>query len=188
MKSLYGKLFKLWFFLRALGLKLLVQLLDAHAPTAARTNASRCILLPFKNILPDYIASATVHYMPDTLLLIYLQFFQPKELDKSEIMIDRLKDQLKFYSPLVNRFERPDYRMKRLSDPKGIVMDIIEQENVENDYKIMAEQKFMTFLRQILTGNLTGWNSWLDIHDEFLRLVSADFKKLQEKYNTILNE
>ena len=139
--------------------------------------------------MPDIISTITLVWsVISTLLLIYLQFFRRKELDKSEIMIGRLKDQLKFYSPLVNRFERPDYRMKRLSDPKGIVMDIIEQENVEKDYKIMAEQQFMTLLRQILSGNLTGWNSWLDIHDEFLRLVSADFMKLQEKYNTFLKE
>jgi hypothetical protein len=103
-------------------------------------------------------------------------------------MIDRLKDQLKFYSKLVNRFERPDYRMRRLSDPKGIVMESIEQENVEKDYKLMAEQDLMTLLRQILSGNLVGWNTWLEIHDEFSRLVSIDFKKLQEKYDTILKD
>ena len=139
--------------------------------------------------MSDIIPTITLVWsVISTLLLIYLLFFRRKELDKSEIMIGRLKDQLRFYSPLVNRFERPDYRMKRLSDPKGIVMDIIEQENVEKDYKIMAEQQFMILLRQILSGNLTGWNSWLDIHDEFLRLVSADFMKLQIKYNSILKE
>ena len=139
--------------------------------------------------MSDIIPTITLVWsVISTLLLIYLLFFRRKELDKSEIMIGRLKDQLRFYSPLVNRFERPDYRMKRLSDPKGIVMDIIEQENVEKDYKIMAEQQFMILLRQILSGNLTGWNSWLDIHDEFLRLVSADFMKLQKKYNSILKE
>jgi len=122
-----------------------------------------------------------------TLLLIYLQFFRPKEFDKSEIMIDRLKDQLKFYSPLVSRVERADYRAKRRSDPKGCLMEIILQENIEKHYKIMAEPELQKLLNQIIRGNLTGWNTWLDVQDEFLRLVTADFKNLQEKYDSLLS-
>ncbi len=121
-----------------------------------------------------------------TSYIIYKEYFRPKEFDKSEIMIDRLKDQLKFYSPLVSSVERVDYRAQRTGDPKGIILEIIRQENVEKEYKMMAEPDFKMLLAQILGGNLMYWNTWLDVHDEFVRLVSTDFKKLQEKYNSLL--
>ena len=103
-------------------------------------------------------------------------------------MIDRLKDQLKFYSPLVSRVERADYRAKRRSDPKGCLTEIILQENIEKDYKIMPEPDMQKLLHQILSGNLMGWNTWLDVQDEFMRLATADFTKLQEKYDSLLSD
>jgi hypothetical protein len=137
--------------------------------------------------MTDFIPTITfIWSIISIILLIYLQLFRPRELDKTEIMIDRLKDQLKFYSPLENYFERPDYRMKRLTDPKGVVLEIIEKENIERNYKVMAERDLKRLLRQIISGNLSGWNTWLDIHDEFRSLVSSDFKMLQEKYGLIL--
>jgi hypothetical protein len=139
--------------------------------------------------MPDLMLTITIVWsIISTILLIYLQFFRPRELDKTEIMIDRLKDQLKFYSPLVNCFERPDYRMKRLTDPKGVVLEIIEKENIEKNYKIMAERDLKRLLQQIISGDLGGWNTWLDIHDEFRKLVSDDFTTLQEKYYALFQE
>ncbi len=123
-----------------------------------------------------------------TSYIIYREYFRPKEFDKSEIMIDRLKGQLKFYSPLVSRVERVDYRARRTGDPKGIIMEIIRQENIEKEYKMMAEPDFKMLLDHILGGNLVYWNTWLDIHDEFVKVVLGDFTKLKEKYDSLLND
>ena len=52
----------------------------------------------------------------------------------------------------------------------------------------MAEPDLRELLDGILGGNLKGWNTWQDIHIEFQRLILADFKKLQEKYDSLLND
>lgn len=88
----------------------------------------------------------------------------------------------------MNRVGRVDYRAKRTGDPNGIIMEIIRQENVEKEYKIMAEPDFKILLDQIIGGNLMYWNTWLDVHDEFGRIVLTDFQKLQDKYDSLLKD
>ena len=110
---------------------------------------------------------------------IWNNIISPRD-SKDEFKLDKLKDQLKFYSPLVSRVERADFKKDRTGYPKGIITEIIRQENVEKTYKIMAESDLKELLDQIIGGNLKGWNTWKDIHVAFERIVLADFKKLQE--------
>ena len=118
---------------------------------------------------------------------IWNNIISPRD-SKAEFKLDKLKDQLQFYSPLVSRVERADFKKDRTGYPKGIITEIIRQENVEKTYKIMAESELKELLDQIIGGNLKGWNTWKDIHVAFERIVLADFKKLQEKYDSLLND
>ena len=52
----------------------------------------------------------------------------------------------------------------------------------------MAETDLKELLDQIISGNLKGWNTWEEIHVAFERIVLADFKKLKEKYDSLLND
>ena len=120
------------------------------------------------------------------LNFVFGRFFKKK--DTLPYKIERAKEKLEFYSPLANRVGREDYQKARNIYPKGIVQEIIKQTNLEKNYKIMAEPDLKELLDRILSGNVTTWNKWQVAHIELERLVQADFKKIQEEYDTLMSD
>ena len=95
---------------------------------------------------------------------------------------ERLREQLKFYSPIVGRVRRKDYERS----PYLVLFREILGPPVNGTYELYTEPRTKRLLRRYYLEEIEGSDELLKYGEEFKTIVLEEFSELREEYLSLV--
>ncbi|HEX9915977.1 MAG TPA: hypothetical protein VGB32_13765 [Candidatus Bathyarchaeia archaeon] len=104
------------------------------------------------------------------------------DLHTLDVRVNRIKEQLDFYAPLVARCHRFDYDS---SNPRDWLNEITVQYHVLEKYELYADERTQDALRLYFSEINRDSESWISIRDKIKQVILDDFDSLKTDYQNL---
>jgi hypothetical protein len=94
---------------------------------------------------------------------------------------ERLREQLKFYSPIVGRVRRKDYETE---NKPGLISEILDSHN--GTYELYTEPKTKRLLREYYSGEIKTFDEFSKYGEDLRTVVLVEFSLLREEYLSLV--
>lgn len=110
-----------------------------------------------------------------------------RQLQREESVIERrkerLREQLTFYTPLVGRVLRQDFKVDWKNQ---IIQDIITELNIITGYELYAENPLKQLFREYFDGKVKTADEFSEFGKKMRRILLEDFDILREEYLSLM--